>query len=177
MENLKNREIPKKEIRNEDCPKLEIIVKKTQILANIFICLQIVLIGIALFQYFEAKKFNKNQIEISTKSESTKNAIEAINKIYNSEFLNSFAKLDKNSVLNDKTRNDFIIILNNYYIVAVVYNSGIADTNLIGESIKNGIIAFTNYPIYKSSIDKNIESAKVAIDTMIKSINNNKNEL
>jgi hypothetical protein len=180
MENSQKGEILKKEIENKNYPKLELMVKRTQILANIFVCLQIILIIIALIQYNEAKKFNRNQIEsnqknelIATSNELSKNAIEAINKIYNNEFLSSFAKLDNNSTLTEETRDDFIIVLNNYYIVAVVYNSGIANNKLIEESIKNGILQFTSYKIYTNINNENLESAKIAIDKMISNFNPN----
>lgn len=179
MENFKKGKTPKKEIENKNYPKLELMVKRTQILANIFVCLQIILIIIALIQYDEAKKFNRNQIEsnqknelIATTNELSKNAIEAINKIYNNEFLSSFAKLDKNSTFTDEeTRNAFIIVLNNYYFVAVVYNSGIANNKLIEESIKNGILKFTSYKLYKNIKDENLESAKKAIAKMTSNFN------
>ncbi|MFA5432550.1 MAG: hypothetical protein WC319_06710 [Candidatus Paceibacterota bacterium] len=181
MENLEKGQTPKKEIENKNYPKLELMVKRTQILANIFVCMQIILIIIALIQYNEAKKFNKHQIErdqknelIASANELSKNAIEAINKIYNKEFLSSFSKLDRNSTLTDeRTRDAFIFVLNNYYIVAVVYNSGIANNDLIEESIKIGILQFTSYKVYTSNKDEKLESAKIAIDKMISNFNPN----
>jgi hypothetical protein len=181
MDNLKKEIILKKESENKNYSKLELMLKRTQILANIFICLQIILIIIALIQYNEAKKFNRHQIEsnqknelIATTNELSKNAIEAINKIYNNEFLSCFAKLDKNSTLTDEaTRHNFIIVLNNYYFVAVVYNSGIANNKLIEESIKNGILKFTSFKIYGNIKDENLISAKKAIDKMTSTFNSN----
>lgn len=181
MKDLQKEEISKKVIGNMDYPKLELLLKRTQVWANVFICFQIVLIIIALFQYCDAKDYNRNQIEsakknelIAKENELSKNAIEAINRIYNTEFLNNFAKLDKKSTLiNEETRNAFLIVLNNYYIVSVIYNSGIANNNLIEESIKSGIKTFTGYPIYDSSKVENLESAKKSIDDMMKKFNIN----
>lgn len=181
MKDLQKEEFSKKEIGNKDYPKLELLLKRTQVWANVFICLQIMLIIIALFQYKDAKDYNRNQIEsakknefIAKENELSKNAIEAINKIYNIEFLTSFAKLDKKSDLTiEETRKAFIIVLNNYYIVSVVYNSGIANNNLIEESIKSGIKTFTGYPIYDSIKDENLKSAKKTIEEMINKFNKN----
>ncbi|GEM_PF-3578649 len=137
-------------MNNEDS-KLEKWFKRTQIAANIFICLQIILVGIAFCSYLDSKDSNKKQIDIATNSECTKNAIEAINRIFNNEFLNSFAKLHKNSsLIDEETRNAFNIVLNQYYIVAVIYKSEMADNNLIEESIRDGIKTFTGYNLYLS---------------------------
>lgn len=128
-------------MRNDDpvkTNKREIWYKKTTIWANIVICIQLIGVGVAISEYIAYSENNKVQIERNEKSEKTKNAIEAVNKLYNPEFLKSTALIKTNF---KKNSIEFIdasnYILNTYYIVSIVYNNGIADNFIIGKALKN----------------------------------------
>lgn len=128
--------------------KLERRSKKFQIAANIAVFIGI---GFSVYQYTKTTNFNKN-------NEKRKNAIAAIDKIYNDDFL---VKYDE--IVNDRLEDDqqigkaFDLVFNTYYIVSVMYNDGIADKSIITKTIEKGIILFTSKTIYK---DKEKESTK-----------------
>ena len=148
--------------------KLERWVKRTWIIANIVIIVQVAGVAYAVLQYNSSRAFNAIQVKNAEQYEKTKNSIEAVNKIYNSDFLNNFVKLNKYSTLNNKeTRNAFNIVLNTYYMIAVVYNNHIADSLIISQSIKPGVTTFVKYPIYRDTFDISVKSAKDEINRMI----------
>lgn len=157
-------------IGKKDFTRIELWVKRTTIIANVVIFLQVIAIIVAVCGYRSAEKNNNLQIETSQKHEFTKNAIEVVNKIYNSEFLLSYGKLSHAiKIDNEELKSAFILVLNTYNLVAIVYNSKIADTILIMKSIKNGIMGFVGSKIYQISYpgDVNVQSAKDAINQMI----------
>lgn len=151
---------------------LELWVKITLIMANIAIVSGIV---IALLQYTEATNFNKEQIKSAELFEKRKNAIEAVNKVYNNDFIYSLAILKGNKTLKG---NDMIkalnLVFNTYYVIAIVYNNNIADNQIIKKSIKQEVVEFVDSPIFMNS---SISEAKNEIKKMVISINNNKEEL
>ena len=153
----------------------EALVKRTTIFANIFICIQVLTIIIAYMGYESSKNAYESQMQTIRTNEQTKNSLETINKIYNLKFIEFFLKLNKSS---DMEKSDdfeaFYYVLNTYYVVAVVYNSGIADNILIGNSISEGVNSFVELPIYTSFNDKKILFAKSEIDKMRNHINRNR---
>lgn len=149
---------------------LEKAYKRTGIVANIIIIIQVFSVIIALYSFYNTNNFNKRQIIVAESSEKTKNAIEAINKIYNTEFLRNYDKIDSTSTIKDEeTRISYYHVLNTYYILSVVYNSKIADSLMMYKAIKDGIMAFAQYDIYIDSSQKNLMPAKEEINKMLKS--------
>jgi len=155
----------KKEIRIS--PSLELWVKRTLVMANVAIFLGIIF---AVVQYFQAEGISNDQKETAENLEKRKNAIEVVNKVYNSEFINSYAKLKGNKTLNNiEMTNASNLVFNTYYAVAIVYNNDIADNKIIRESIMQGILEYVDFPVYKN---KRESAAKKGIDQMVNSFNN-----
>jgi len=156
---------------------LEKLVKKTTVWANIFICLQFVGIVFAIIAFLITQKYNRDQMESAEKYEKRKNAIEAVNKVYNNEFLSSFSKLKAWNEERNKRNNDFMnnedinawnLVFSTYYAIAIVYNNKIADTLIIKESIKKGISDFVDFPEFKDSTMSQAEKEIVKMNNSIK---------
>ncbi|MBA4320678.1 MAG: hypothetical protein C0412_19975 [Flavobacterium sp.] len=146
---------------------IDILLKKTQIWANIVICLQFAGILIAFFGLYEAHKYNTDQIERAEKYERRKNAIEAVNKVFNSEFINNLSKLDEKSSLNkNETVNALNLVFNTYSIIAIVYNNEIADNKIIQEAVQKEVVKFIALPIFRDSFSD--EAKKEIIDMVNK---------
>lgn len=153
-------------------PSLELLVKITLIMANIAIVAGII---IALLQYNEATKFNESQIKSAELFEKRKNGIEAVNKVYNNEFISSLAKLKGNKNLkNNEMINAWNLVFNTYFSIATVYNNNIADKEIIKRSIKQEIIEFVDLPAFKDSLKNYAENE---IIKMVNNINSNSEEL
>ena len=151
-------------------PSLEFMVKITLILGNSAIFLGI---GFATIQYFhsvnqynQTERFNNAQIVF----EKTKNTFEVINKVNDSEFLNSLAKIKKTKSLNN---NDIInslnLVFNTYSLIAIVYNNNIADNKIIARSIKQELISFVKLPLF---IKTYTDEDKSEIIQMVNNITN-----
>lgn len=150
-------------------PFLELLAKITLIIANIAMVLGIF---IALVQYMNAKEFNENQIKSAELYEKRKNAIDAVNKVYNSEFINNLAKLKGNKNLkNNEITNAFNLVFNTYSVIAIVYNNNIADNQIIKKSIEKEVVEFVNLPFFKNSLT---EQEKNEIIMMVNSFKNRK---
>ena len=152
----------------EVSPFLEYLAKITLISANIAM---IIGIWIALAQYKNAKQFNESQIKTSELYEKRKNAIDAVNKVYNSEFLNNLAKLKGNKNLNNNEMiNAFNLVLNTYSAIAIVYNNNIADNQIIQKSIEQEVVKFVDLNFFKDSLT---DQEKSEIMLMVNSFNKN----
>lgn len=142
--------------------KRDILYKKTTIWANIVICIQLLGLAIALGMYIAFSNNNKEQTQRNERNEKTKNAIEAVNRVYNIDFLRS-TSLVKTKHIKDTIK--FIDatnhILNTYYVISIVYNSGIADNMIIGCAIKNEL------SIYVDSILKKDETDSLTLKSII----------
>lgn len=147
-------------------PSLKLWVKRTSVVANLAIVAGII---IGICQYREFKNNNKEQFNSADRFEKRKNAIEAINKIYNSEFINSLAMLKGNPDLrnNDMTR-ALNLVFNTYSVIAIVYNNNIADNKIIKESIEQEVGTFVGLNFYKESFT---EEEKRALEKMVDCIN------
>jgi len=153
---------------------LELWVKITLIMANCAIFLGI---GFAVIQYLhavsqfsQAERFNTEQRERAITFEKTKNAIDAVNKVYNSEFINSLAKLKgTNTLKNNEVINALNLVFNTYSEIAIVYNNNIADNKIITGSIKKEVVKFVNLPIF---INSYTDEEKSEINKMVNNINN-----
>lgn len=147
-------------------PFLEFLAKVTLIIANIAM---VAGIWIALAQYKNAKESNESQIKSAELYEKRKNAIDAVNKVYNSEFINNLAKLKGNRNLkNNEMINAFNLVFNTYSAIAIVYNNNIADNQIIKKSIEQEVVKFVDIPFFKNSLT---DQEKNEIIIMVNSIN------
>ena len=147
-----------------------ILVNTTLIVANLAIFFGIVY---AKLNYDHSKEVSAKQFANAELYEKRKNAIEAINKIYNSDFLDGFAKLKQTKNIDKKEiSNAFNLVFNTYYFISVIYKSDIADNEIIKESIKRGLASFVTYDIYKYNKNENVISAKKEIDSLLIKLNN-----
>jgi len=109
---------------------LSLLVRITLVFANIAIFLGIV---VAIFNYYQMKHM-----------EERKNAIDAVNRFYNSDFLKSTAIIKSNI---DHDSNEYIgannLVFNTYYIISIIYQNNIADNEIIQKAIKNELEDFT----------------------------------
>lgn len=139
---------------SEKMSKRDILYKKTTIWANIVICIQLISVGVAIYEYNTVSNYNKEQTERNERNEKTKNAIEAVNKIYNIEFFKSTSTITSKHKKNDTTFIDASNhVLNTYYAVSIVYNSGIADNVIIGKAIVNGLSFYVDSILKKEDVD------------------------
>jgi len=142
--------------------KLE-ISKKFQISANIATILGIL---VSVTYYLYITDFNREQ-------EKRKNAIEAIGKIYNNEFLNKYAIIFDSEVRSkDEQINAFYYVLNTYYIISIIYNNNIGDRLIITKAIEQGIQAFTSSLVYKQEKHNIENTCKECVDEIDKMIKN-----
>jgi hypothetical protein len=96
-------------------------------------------------------------------SEKKKYAIEAINKVYNRDFLNCYNKLNLTDSTIENMNEEKIFVINTYYVIAVIYNNGIADKNIIKYAIKYGVDTVSKALFYK---DTTLFFARLEIDKM-----------
>ncbi|MHB1687901.1 MAG: hypothetical protein ACYCVH_11055 [Ignavibacteriaceae bacterium] len=165
----------KKLTQEEKDRRLENGFKWASIFASVWLLIQLVGVWYAAQSYTEAEKFNNVQIINAKKFEKRKNAIDLLNKVYNSEFLNSFSILKRDINATHLSREDvnaWNLVFSTYYLIAVAYNSKIADSLIIEKSVKQGIKDFVNLEIYRN--DTTIVSAKNEIDSMLTSMNSNR---
>ncbi len=128
-------------------------------------------IYIALNQYYINKDFNEAQIKSSELYEKRKNSTEILNKVFNSEFINSFAILKGSNGLidnNEKKKAKNLVFIT-YHAIAIVYNNNIADNQIIKKSIRNEILEFVNFTFFTNMPDS---TAKSEIIKMANDINN-----
>jgi len=133
-------------------------------------------IFITLGTYYLQKKASENL-------EKRKYAIEAIDKIYNSEFLEKYRLVLMYNDLDDKIEKEVVVIsadtkivnfnfvLNTCYIVSLIYNDNIGDKSIISKSLEQNITNFAKCTVYKDTKRKSDKNTIVEIEKMIQSIN------
>lgn len=144
----------------------ERINKIVSLCANIAVIFGII---IALTQYLQTEKFNKEQKIDNQITEKKRYAVEALDEVYNQDFLNGYSILiDIDSIANISQINAFNLVFNSYYKIAIVYNKEICDTSIINNSIKTSLTEFT-----KSSVFQNTKPCfeKFEIEKMLNHIN------
>jgi len=152
--------------KNND--EIESLLKRTQIIANFIIMLQFLSIIVAIVALIVTSYQSKTERELTNKIERNKNAVEAVSKIYNETFLNNYYTfLETDS--GDRKYEAYRIMLNTYYSIAIIYNSGIADTTIIRKAISEGIKKFIseNDQYYSLGLGPQTLPAKNEIELMI----------
>ena len=160
------------QVTNQTISKLERRSKKFQIAANIATILAMIVAVFGIYfsvnQYIEINAFNKTQMRTSETREKRKNAIEAIDKIYNREFLDKLAAIYDDRLEDDERFKAFNLVFNTYYIVSVIFNDTIGDRSIIAKSIEYGIKEFTKSNMYINNIHTMKDLCKDCVDEIEK---------
>jgi hypothetical protein len=149
-----------------------------QIVSNIFLFIAVV---ISFCMYKLTEKSVKEQLNLgwsqlmNTKDQEKRdNAIELINKVYNSEFLISLTELKScasNNNENRKLTDAENLVSSTYLCVAIFYNANLADRTIIEKAFKPGVCYFVGSRFYH----KNSKSyANDEIEKMISCMNSKK---
>jgi hypothetical protein len=140
----------------EKCSRLIIFNSMISMIANIAI------IGGLIYSY---KQYN--QIESNNKIQ---NSIDAVNRVNNIKFIESLTLLV--TIDTDTTANEYIdaknYVLSTYYVVAIIYNSNIANNEIIGKALKFDLDNYVESNTFQSVKNNEVRSA-------IKEMSNNIN--
>lgn len=156
---------------NED--EVESLFKRTQIFANVIVIIQVFSVFIAIaaliFSICSSKKLEK-QTQIIDKN---KYAVEAVKNIYNEAFLKNYLTFFDDPTTSEEKRQPFFVLLNTYYLTAIIYNSNIANNEIIEKAVEQGIQSFQGSKYYKS-ISKKEDFSKIIneIDSMTNTFKN-----
>lgn len=157
--------------RIEVTAKIFSIISSIAVIIGIFIAL--IQLQQAKDQYIQTDRLKRQDDSTMKEVEKKKYAIEAVNKAYTQEFIHSYSILEgcEESRIKISTKEQidaFNYVYNTYYIIAIYYNNGVSDANIIKESIKSGINRFVDFKSYRS-IDSGV--VKYEIQKLTNSIN------
>lgn len=140
----------------EKCSRLIIFKNIFSLIANIAI------IGGLIYSYMQY-----NQIESNNKIQ---NSIDAVNRVNNIKFIESLTLLV--TIDTDTTANEYIdaknYVLSTYYVVAIIYNSNIANNEIIGKALKFDLDNYIESNTFQSVKNNEVRNA-------IKEMSNNIN--
>lgn len=133
----------KKESESKPPKRLLFWVNITLIFANLAIFIGIFL---AISSYFLDRDNYTQQREFAIRVDKVNNAMNAINRFYNPDFIKSCATI-RTPELKDSTeyRDAENNVFNSYYVISLIYKSGIADSLIIGNAIVSELGYYINH--------------------------------
>lgn len=154
--------------------EVESLFKRTQIIANFIIMLQVLSIFVAVIALIINIRNASDQEKLANTIEKNKNAVDAVRNIHDPTFIKNYISFMEYDTMTDEMFQPFFYLLNTYYLTAVVYNSEIANKTIIQKSIESGIRSFKKRKYYKSFENDTINNhVFLEIDSMVHSFNKN----